>query len=120
MALTAVPTLDAIAADPTAAKDLPRRVLEDLALRAVTVHAAVTTALVAASVEAPRRPEDRLMTAKELAGKWQKSVNWVYTHADDWPFTVREAGEQPRFSLLGFERYLAARQAEARPVRKGA
>jgi hypothetical protein len=104
--MNVVPTLDAIAADPARVQGLPRQALLDLAVKVLHAHAAVTTALIAAPpLEAAR--EDLLIGARELAGRMGCSVNEVYRRKADWPFTIQGAGQRPRFSLRGFEAWVA-------------
>ncbi len=71
---SAPPTLDAIAADPRLAQEVPRAALEGLALRAIAAHAVIATILLARSETpyGPRRTEgddeeDRLLTVPEVA-----------------------------------------------------
>lgn len=53
--------------------------------------------------------EDRLLTAEEVAGRLQLSTDYVYRHAHQFPFLIRE-GRKVRFSQLGLDRYLKQRQ----------
>lgn len=54
-------------------------------------------------------PEDRLLTAEEVAQRLNVSIDYVYRHAREFPFMLRE-GRAVRFSQLGLERYLKQRQ----------
>src|SRR5262245_49966816 len=97
----AVPTLDALAARPELVRNLPRNVLLDLALRCSTAHGVIAVALAATHPESgPAREVDELLTAGEAAVRLRRTRDWVYRHAADLPFTVRIAGQRPRFSLL--------------------
>jgi hypothetical protein len=51
---------------------------------------------------------DHLLTAKEVAQRYGRSVDWVYRQAKRWPFTVREGRGTLRFSERGLERHLSA------------
>ncbi len=114
-----VPTLDEIAARPELVQGLPREALTALAVRALTVHAILATA--ALTAPAPSAPaEERLLSAKDVAVRVGRSVNWIYAHAGELPFTVREPGQRPRFSLRGLEQYIAHRAGADAVTRKGA
>lgn len=61
--------------------------------------------------EAPTAPDngapDRLLTAKETAQLLGVSTKYLYTHADEYPFTRRLGKKTLRFSAKGIERFLA-------------
>lgn len=115
-----VPTLDAIAARPDCVRDLPRHALLDLALRCAVVQGAVLAAMTAAAPNATTQPEpDRLLSAVEAAQILGQRREWVYRHADILPFTVREPGRRPRFSLKGIQAYIS-RQVAVQAAGKGA
>lgn len=118
-------TLDAIAADPGKAHMLPRNVLLDLTAKALTAHAALTTALLSASTEASAPEHDRLIGTIELAKLMGVSPNFIYDHRHEWPFTIQQPGTRTMFSLRGFEAWVAERDGRAVPsarahARKGA
>jgi predicted DNA-binding transcriptional regulator AlpA len=50
--------------------------------------------------------EDRLMKPKELAERLGTSMDWVYRHWKELPFTVKLSPRQLRFSAKGLEQYL--------------
>jgi predicted DNA-binding transcriptional regulator AlpA len=50
--------------------------------------------------------EDRLMKPKELAERLGTSMDWVYRHWKELPFTVKLSPRQLRFSEKGLEQYL--------------
>lgn len=52
---------------------------------------------------------DRLLTAEQVADRLQISADYVYRHARQYPFMIRE-GRHVRFSQLGLDRYLKQRQ----------
>jgi predicted DNA-binding transcriptional regulator AlpA len=54
--------------------------------------------------------EDRLIKPQELAERLGTSVDWVYRHWKEFPFTVKLSPRQLRFSEKGLERYLEGRQ----------
>jgi len=60
--------------------------------------------------------EDRLIKPKELAERLGTSMDWVYRHWKELPFTVKLSPRQLRFSEKGLDQYLARRrQAERHP-----
>jgi len=50
--------------------------------------------------------EDRLLTVADVARRLATPVNYVYRHADTWPFT-RRVGRHLRFSEQGLSEWLA-------------
>jgi hypothetical protein len=50
-------------------------------------------------------PADRWLTAKEVAQILRASPDFIYGHADEYPFTRRE-GKLVRFSARGLDEYL--------------
>ncbi len=57
--------------------------------------------------------DDRLLTVNEASRKFGLTKDYLYRHADHFPFTVRVGLRQLRFSLHGMERYI--RQRTIRP-----
>ena len=51
---------------------------------------------------------DRLLTVEEAAPKLGTSVDHLYRHAKNYPFTVRN-GRALRFSEVGIERFIRQR-----------
>ena len=118
--VSAAPTLDAISADPERVRDLPRKVLVDLALRCATVQSAIAVALAATPADITAGPDkDQLLPAHEAARLLGRKPDWLYRHAAELPFTVREPGHQPRFSSKGIQRYIE-RQVARQAAGKGA
>ena len=113
-----VPTIDAIAAQPDRARELPRHALFELAIRCATAQGVLLAAL-ALAPEPRQRSEDRLLNTREAAGMLGRTPDWLYRHADSLPFTVREHGHRPRFSFLGIQRYID-HQAALQAAGKGA
>jgi len=109
-----VPTLDEVAADPTRASALPPVALQALLCRCLTVQTAVLGALVAASGRASDTPSepDSLLDVPTAARRLGVSRDWLYRHAHQLPFTVRQ-GRLLRFSSHGIDRYIKARQNRA-------
>jgi len=108
----AMPTLDELASDPTRATTLPASALQGLLCRCLTVQAALFGALVATAAQAstgPTTEPDRLLDVAAAAERLGVSRDWLYHHARQLPFTVRQ-GRLLRFSSHGIERYIRTRQ----------
>jgi excisionase family DNA binding protein len=58
-----------------------------------------------AGFEAPASGPDRLLTVDELARRMNTSKDYVYRHAEEWPFTCR-VGRSVRFSEAGYTRWI--------------
>ena len=56
--------------------------------------------------------EDRLLKPQELAERLGTSMDWVYRHWKDFPFTIKLSPRQLRFSEKGLAHYLAQQQEE--------
>jgi hypothetical protein len=52
---------------------------------------------------------DCLLTAEQVAERLHISTDYVYRHARQYPFMIRE-GRNVRFSQVGLDRYLRQRQ----------
>lgn len=91
---------------PGLARDARRAVLGDLA----RVEALLRLDLLA---EATGRPaatsEDRLLGAPEASGRLGVTPEYVYRHANQFPFTVR-LGRAVRFSSAGIDLFIRTRQ----------
>lgn len=112
--LAAVPSLDAVAADPHCLSGLSRAAVSALLMRTAVVQSALTAALDGAPDNDPDRKigdvEDRLLDVKEAAARLSLTVDYLYRHGDTFPFTVRVAPGQVRFSSNGISRFILARQ----------
>jgi len=53
----------------------------------------------------PPEPADELLTVRELQARTKFSADYIYRHADTWPFT-RRSGRSLRFSQNGLESFL--------------
>lgn len=106
-----VPTLDEVATDPERAASLPPAALHGLLCRCLTAHAALMGALVSASARAgdPAGEPDSLLDVSAAATRLGASRDWLYRHACQLPFTVRN-GRLLRFSSHGIDRYIKNRQ----------
>ncbi len=54
--------------------------------------------------------EERLLKVSEVSRKLGMTKDYLYRHADQFPFTIRLAPRQLRFSLQGIERYIRQRK----------
>ncbi len=111
--LNAVPGLAELIEQPERADALPMPVACALLvqLSAVQLRLAARLAIV---VDAPPLSRtsagDRLLTAKQVAERLGRGVNWVY--GNDLPFIIRQAGRRPRYSERGLERWMATMQGD--------
>lgn len=108
---TAIPALDEVATDPTKAAALPAAALQGLLCRCATVQGVLLGALVSASGRASDTASepDSLLDVATAAGRLGVSRDWLYHHAHQLPFTVRQ-GRLLRFSSHGIDRYIRTRQ----------
>ncbi len=63
-----------------------------------------------ASASDPRIAPGQRLSAHQLAERMGRSVDYVYRHADEWPFTIRE-GRSVTFDEAGFARWQQKRTA---------
>jgi len=108
----ALPTLDELAADPTRAYALPATVLQGLLCHCATVQSVLLGALLTVSARASSEvaaEPDRLLDVGAAGERLGVSKAWLYHHARQLPFTVRQ-GRLLRFSSHGIDRYIRARQ----------
>lgn len=111
-----VPTLDALAADPSKAANLAGPVVAALLARVAAVSgtlAARAVTLTHEALEAPNDPEDRLLTVEQAAARLGMSRDWIYRRASRLPFAVRLDGSALRFSSQGIDRYIRQRRIRA-------
>lgn len=115
-------TLDAIAADPSVVQGLPRATLEELALRAVAVHAAIATALVAGGSTTldpanARADDERLLTALEVARVLAVPVANVYELARRNAIPKITIGRYVRVPAKALREWIAERRVDNRAPR---
>lgn len=113
--LTALPTLDEVAARADCVADLPQAAVMNLLLRAASVQNILTARLISCAASAPIEVAiddagDRLLTPDEVAQRFRRSSKFVYRHASKWPF-ARRVGRGWRFSEKGLERWIARQRA---------
>jgi excisionase family DNA binding protein len=118
LAMVAVPdidrrtiTLDEIASDPDLVRLISPEVAAQLTLRCSAVLAALATVgrghNVGDGAIPPQR--DKLLKVDEAAERLACSKDWLYRHANDLPFTVRQGG-MLRFSSKEIDQYIRRRQ----------
>lgn len=112
MIVTAVPSLDELATDPSKAAGLPPEVARALTLRCAAVLTALAAVRPAATNGSGRDPsaEDRLLKPEEAAAILGVTPRWLYRHAAHLPFTRRLSRKCLRFSDAGLRRWQAAKR----------
>lgn len=111
--LMSVPTLDQIILHPEQAKELPMQVAADLLAQVASLQPLLLSRLFLGMTHDSRKEDsggDRLLLVTEAASLLGMTNDYLYRHADKFPFTVRPAPRQIRFSRLGIQRYIAQRQ----------
>jgi len=108
-----VPSLDELAAHRESVQRLPPAVALDLLTRVAGLEVALLVQSLSGGARHGRHPDahdrDRLLTAKEAANTLACSIDWLYRHARQLPFTVRQ-GRSVKFSAQGIERYIRQRR----------
>ncbi len=82
--------------------------LPDLIGQVEAVKARLYSRLTAPGTASPRMAADRLLDVREAAQKMCRSTDWLYRHAAELPFVVRE-GRLVRFSEKGIDEYISRR-----------
>lgn len=103
--LPSLETLDTLpaAALPGVVADLAARQAHLAALQARAAARLAATPTVAAASD-PRIAPGQRLSAQRLAERMGRSVDYVYRHADEWPFTMHE-GRSVMFDEAGFVRW---------------
>jgi hypothetical protein len=110
--LATIPTLDELAKHPDRAAGLPAPVLQGLLCQLTTVQATLLGCLLLAgtpTLKAEDVEPDRLLDVGAAAQRLRTTKDWLYRHARELPFTVRN-GRQLRFSGRGIARYIRERE----------
>jgi hypothetical protein len=117
--LTAIPTLDDLARDPSRAQDLPADAIAALAMRCATVHAALAAAAWAVnSRSSHKRPtvvetsKDRLLNETETEAMLGRPRRWIFRNADKLPFIRRVSAKHFVASERELSRWLGARNTD--------
>jgi len=112
-----LPTLDALATDPSKAANLAGPVVAALLARVAAVSGTLAARAVALThqTEASSGPdeEDRLLTVEQAAERLAVSRDWIYRRVSTLPFTVRLDGSAVRFSAQGIARHIRQRRNRA-------
>jgi hypothetical protein len=113
-----VPDLREILDDPRRAALLSATEAAALLVKLASLQAAVAAQLTirpADEATAALAPQgDRLLTADEVAERFQRSVDWVSRQAKHWSFTRRLTRRTLRFSEAGLAHFLATTRRFAR------
>ena len=109
-----VPRLEEIADSPALASQLSFEVVEALLGKNAVVQSVLVSRLLALRAQpiqaAHSADGDRLLDVEEASRKLGKSKDYLYRHASDYPFTVRD-GRSLRFSDQGIEKFIRQRMA---------
>jgi predicted DNA-binding transcriptional regulator AlpA len=112
-----VPTLDALATDPSKAANLTGPAVAALLARVAAVCGTLAARAVTLThqTEASSGPdeEDRLLTVEQAAERLAVSRDWIYRRASTLPFAVRLDGSALRFSAQGIARHIRQRRTRA-------
>lgn len=101
-----IPSLERLMGDPGLMQTLPAHLVEHILIQVISL----LPLLIAKSHAVPTvnsQQEDRLLSIEEAAAILGKTKDWVYRHADNLPFAVRE-GRLLRFSKNGIQKYIRA------------
>jgi hypothetical protein len=112
--MRAVPSLDQLARDPSAAVGLPAAALAALHLQATAALSAIGLAWASSGQSAQSTSEtadDQMLTVDEAAAILRRERRWIYRHAATLPFVRRLSPRSLLCSRKGVERWLAARRA---------
>ncbi len=104
--------LAVLLSDPMRVENLPPEQLPELLGQVARLEAVLRLRLnhqpLANGSEVPpaKTGPDRLLTPQDVSKILQRSVRYVYDHADEWPFTRRLGTRTIRFDSEGFDRWL--------------
>ena len=108
--LIPVPKLAELVEHPEQVSSVPLEavpaMLGDLERLKATLWARLT--MPGSNGQANSQTGDRLLDVEEAARKLSKTKDYLYRHADDYPFTVRD-GRSLRFSEAGIEKFIRQR-----------
>jgi hypothetical protein len=109
--LGAVPTLDAIAADPSTVATLPSDAVKALLAKCAVAQGVLLGRLLEPErdvAEANTLAGDRLLSIQQTAERLGCSADHLYRHKSRFPFMVRQ-GRRVLFSEHGLGRYIERR-----------
>ena len=114
----AVPRLDDLARDPSAAVGLPPAALAALHLQCAAALSAIGVAWASVSQtgqtgsQSPKETvSDKMLTVDEACARLRKGRQWLYRNADHLPFIRRISRKSLLVSEVGLNAYLAAKPA---------
>src|SRR5258708_2652434 len=108
--LEAMPTLDALAADPSLVRSLDPSSLRALYAQAAQLEAALRALLLTAKPQ-PEKEVERILTIREAADLLRVSRDRLYRKWRTLPGAFKDPLDgRVKFRLRGLERYIAARQ----------
>jgi len=110
VSLEAIPTLTDLVEDPTRISAVPVEAVPGLRGKLAELDSHLLTRLLSSQRgnSAAQSQGDRLLNVEEAARKLGKSKDFMYRHAGDYDFVVRE-GRSVRFSDAGIEKYIRQR-----------
>jgi excisionase family DNA binding protein len=108
---TAHHSLDEIARTPELVRAISPENARALMAQCAAVMAALATlqSCLCVRSEDPNATPNKLLTVAEAADRLSMSEDWVYRHAGNLPFTVRQ-GRALRFSSRGIDEYIRRRE----------
>lgn len=106
--LVEVPSLDSLVAEPSQIDGLPLDVLKALWVDVRNLEKVLTMRLLMAPATVSS-PEDRILRIKEASIILGTTVDHLYRHHDKYPFAFKD-GDSLRFSWLGIQKWIRARQ----------
>ena len=109
-----IPSLSELIADPGKVRALPGPTAHHLLIQLTCLLPLLVSKAHGAEVMEKAQP-DRLLGIEEAASILGKSIDAIYRHADDFPFTVRD-GRSLRFSSRGIQAYIRQRVQHGRPL----
>jgi len=111
MSLVTIPKLSELLEHPERVSKLPPEAVPVMLGELERLRAILWVRLTAGNHDGQSqsaRDGDRLLDVDEAARKLGKSKDYIYRHADDYPFTVRD-GRSLRFSEQGIEKFIRQR-----------
>jgi hypothetical protein len=113
--MRAVPSLDQLARDPSAAVGLPAAALAALHLQCTAAISAIGVAWASAGQSGPNPAQtpadDKMLTIEEASERLRKGRQWLYRNAARLPFVRRISRKSLLVSEAGLNAYLAAKPA---------
>jgi predicted DNA-binding transcriptional regulator AlpA len=108
--LATVPTLTDLLSDPERVSALPREAIAELRGQLARLDTILLGRLIDSAQAQPDAANgDSLLDVTAAAARLGTSEDWIYSHADALPFTVRVGKKHLRFSEAGIGRYIRQR-----------